>query len=223
MYAVCELNVRTPCGSVSASGQSQAVSMWAWPMAESSCTCGRCGWRAARRGSRAASSQLARSSSTQTLQKRFSSAQQPPGPRSSSPFAGVGLQPAEHVEVVVQLPRLAVEAGDLAAVEHHRLERRVGPVELRRTCRCRPARRAGRAARRRPPRSSTGASIRAPSGLDVQALDGAPADPQRRLAVADPEQVDALAGPLLRARSPRPGTSTSPTAGRSCSPSAASR
>ena len=45
--------------------------------------------------------------------------------------------------------------------------------------------------------SRTGASIRAPSGLEFEALDGAAADPERRLAVAHPEQVDPLAGPLL--------------------------
>ena len=175
MYAVCELNVRTILRCVSASGQSHAVSMWAWPIADELVDVRAVAVGEERAsGSPRASSQVERSSSTQTLQKRLSSERSSPGPRLVEPVRGVGLEPAEDVEVVVQIPRPAVEAGDPAAVEDDRLERRVRaaasspnlPLQAsstRRSSRSPPA--AG---------SSTGASIRAPSGLEFSPCTGRP-------------------------------------------------
>ena len=100
--------------------------------------------------------------------------QQPAGPGLVEPVGVVGLQPAEHVEVVVQLPGLAVEAGDLAAVEHHRLDARrtaaSSCAELAVAGQLDPQVEplaAGRRAR------SSWASIRCAHRAGVQALDGA--------------------------------------------------
>ena len=139
--------------------------------------------------------------------------EEPAGPRLVKPVHGVGLEPAQDVEVVVQVPGPAVEAGDPAAIEHDRLERRVGPRKLAELARCRPARRAGRAAPRRPPaRGRARRSGRRP---------GSSSGPARgaRRSRASPRCGSPRAGrparpPTPPGRSPRPGTSTSPTAGR---------
>ena len=151
MYAVCELKVRTSLRCVSASGHSHAVSMWAWPIAEISWTCEP--FRLARSAVRiaSASSQVERSSSTQTLQKRLSSERSSPGPRLVEPAArrrpragggrrsrGAGPTPGGR----------SGRSGSGRARPARATRRAAG---ARRTCRCRPARRAGRAARRRPP------------------------------------------------------------------------
>ena len=95
----------------------------------------------------------------------------------------------------MQLPGLAVEARDLAAVENHRLERAVRRLE--------PAEHAVAgefdaqiqpfaAGRRIDQQRIDPGTVRAA----VESLERAPVHPQRRLAVADPQQVDAFACPL---------------------------
>ena len=119
------------------------------------------------------------------------------GPRRVETVSRVGLEAAQDVEVVVQIPRPAVEPGDRTAVEHDRLERGIDPRQLAELAVARQldAQVEPLAARRRVEhgRVDPGA-LRA----RVQALDGAPADPERRLAVAHPQEVDPLAGPLRR-------------------------
>ena len=118
------------------------------------------------------------------------------GPRRVEPVSGIGLQAAQDVEVVVQIPRPAVEPGDRAAVEHDRIERGIDPRQLAELAVARqldaqvellPARRRVEHGRVDP------GALRA----RVQTLHGAPADPERRLAVAHPQEVDPLAGPLV--------------------------
>ena len=118
------------------------------------------------------------------------------GPRLVEPVHGVGLEPAEDVEVVVQIPGAAVEAGDPAAVEDDGLERRVRPRERAELAV------AGQLDAQVEPlapgrRVEDGRVDPGALGARVQALDGAAVDPERGLAVAHPEQVDPLAGPLL--------------------------
>ena len=113
------------------------------------------------------------------------------------PVDGVGLQPAQHVEVVVKLPGLLVEARNLTAVEHHRLDGAVAPVhlpELAVACELDPQVEMLAAGgvlnqQRVGPR---------PLVAGVEALDRPAVDPQRGLAVGDPQQVDALSRPLRR-------------------------
>ena len=111
------------------------------------------------------------------------------------PVGSVGLEPPQHVEVVVKLPCLGIEASDVAAVEHDRLDCRVGPVEraeLAVAC-----------------EFDAQLELLAPGGLldqqrigtrsfvaGVEPLDRAATDPERRLRVGDPQQIDPVAGPL---------------------------
>ena len=121
--------------------------------------------------------------------------QQLAGPGLVQAIVSVGLQPAQDVEVVMQLPRLAVEARDLAAVEHHRLERavrRLEPAELAVAGQLDPQIQPFAAGRRIDQQRIDPGTVRAA----VESLERAPVHPQRRLAVADPQQVDAFACPL---------------------------
>ena len=116
-------------------------------------------------------------------------------PRLVKAVHGVGLEPAEHIEVVVQIPRPAVEPGDPAAVEHDRFERRIRARELAELAVARQldAQVEPLAPRRRVEdgRVDPGA-VRA----RVEPLHRPAVHPQRRLAVAHPLEVDPLAGPL---------------------------
>ena len=116
-------------------------------------------------------------------------------PRLVKAVHGVGLEPAEHIEVVMQIPRPAVEPGDPAAVEHDRLERRIRARELAELAVARQldAQVEPLASRRRVEdgRVDPGA-VRA----RVEPLHRPAVHPQRRLAVAHPLEVDPLAGPL---------------------------
>src|SRR4051794_41588810 len=95
----------------------------------------------------------------------------------------------------MEVPSLAVEAGDLAAVEHDRLQRGVRAWQLAELAvagqldsQVKPLQARGRVEQQR---VDTG-----PVGAGVEALHRAPAQPKGRLAVADPEQVNAAARPL---------------------------
>jgi hypothetical protein len=83
-------NVRTHLRKVSSKGHSHAVSMWAWPMAVISCVLVALrrsfsnGPRIAR-----ARSHVARSSASQTLQKRLSSRSSSPRHASSAPGSSI--------------------------------------------------------------------------------------------------------------------------------------
>src|SRR5689334_1494753 len=118
------------------------------------------------------------------------------GPGWIEAVGGVGLEPAEDVEIVVEAPGALVEAGDLAAVEDDRLEGGVGARELAEEAV------AGELDAKVEALATGGAreqhGIRAGAvGAGVQALQRAAIHPERRLAVADPEQVDALAAPAV--------------------------
>src|ERR1043166_9592981 len=78
MYAVAELNVRSHLRYVSANGHSQAVSMWAWPMTESSSV--RVPFRCSYKPRRIfrESSHVVLLSRSNVLQNRFSSASNNP-------------------------------------------------------------------------------------------------------------------------------------------------
>src|SRR5205807_3548148 len=123
--------------------------------------------------------------------------QQLAGPGRIEPLRGVGLEATEHVEVVVQAPGARVEARDLTAVEHDRLERGIRARQLAEEAVAGEldaeveALAAGGACEHH----GVGAGT---VGTGVEALDGPAVHPEGRLAVADPEQVDALAAPLLR-------------------------
>ncbi len=58
--------------------------------------------------------------------------QQPPGPGGVEVGVGgtVGLQPAQHVQVVVKPPGERIKPGQHALVEHHRFDRLVHPLQL---------------------------------------------------------------------------------------------
>ena len=116
-------------------------------------------------------------------------------PRLVKAVHGVGLEPAEDIEVVVQIPRPAVEPGDPAAVEHDRLERRIRAGELAELAvtgqldtQVEPLASRGRVEHRR----VDAGAVRA----RVEPLHRPAVHPQGRLAVAHPLEVDPLAGPL---------------------------
>ena len=113
------------------------------------------------------------------------------------PVGVLGLEPAQHVEVVVQPPGARVEAGDLAAVEHHRLTAGIGARQLTEEAvageldaQVEPLARGRRLAQHGVHAGALGAG--------VQPLERPAALPQRGLAVADPQQIDALTLPALR-------------------------
>jgi hypothetical protein len=116
------------------------------------------------------------------------------GPGRVEAVRRIRLQPAKHVQVVEERPRPVVEAGDQRAVEDDRLQALVGTGE--------PAE--GAVAGHLDTQVELLAAAAAveqervrarPVGTRVQPLDAAAVDPQRRLAVRDPEQVDPRARP----------------------------
>ena len=215
MYAVWRAERAHHLRCVSASGHSHAVSMWAWPIAEISWTrepfrCASSGFRIA-----SASSQVARSSSTQMLQKRLSSERSSPGPRlrrarsRRRPRAG-GARRSRGARSQARRSKRAISA----AVEDHGLERRVRPREraelavagqLDAQVEPLAAGRRARATRRIGPGAL---------GARVQALDGGARRPRASPRCGSPRAGRPARRPTPRARSPRPGTSTSPTAAR---------
>ena len=198
MYAVCELNVRTPLrwSRPAATARRCPCARGRSPTAR--CTCEPLRWASSSlRGSPRDLAHVARSSSDQTLQNAVQPGQQLGPPRTRRgrsrrrPRAG-GARRSRGAAPTPRRSNRAIwqrssttgsrEANGRSSLPNLPLQ----ASSTRRSSRSPPA-----------ADSSTGASTRAPFGLDVQALDASPADPQRRLAVADPQQVDPLAGPLV--------------------------
>ena len=207
---------------VSAIGQSHAVSMCAWPIACTSCATGAFGVARSSRRMAAASGQVARSSSRQTLQNRFSSRSSTPAHVGSSPLAWSASSSCSTAKSVYRAACLPVVARDAARVEEEGRDRGVRTASPRRTRRCRPPPARAPAARRRRPRHQQRVGP-VPLPARVESLGGAPVQPEGGLRVRRPEQVDALARPRLRHRRGRRRNQKVAHCGPSCSPSSTGR